>query len=234
MSSEGGDWDFLAARKSEMSQRRESNFPDGAATESAAAPVESAAAPVQVPRERGELRSDMPGVVSLKRRALPMAIALLAVSLAGFLTEMVAASQMLSLAGPSALLVMYPLGGLGLIIGALLMFRFVDAGARLRMLRWVTLGYAVVFAAALGLIAGSIAPVVAIGLVWILADQLNFLIPLLIWALAGDEFNVAEGRKVFGWLVTWIYVGQVAGLAIAAGAPFLLGAISIPDRKSVV
>ena len=228
MSSEGGDWDFLAARKSEMSQRRESDSPESAATDSAAAPVESDAAPVQVPRERGELRSDMPGVISLKRRALPMAIALLAVSLAGFLTEMVAASQMLSLAGPSALLVMYPLGGLGLIIGALLMFRFVDAGARLRMLRWVTLGYAVVFAVALGLIAGSIAPVVAIGLVWILADQLNFLIPLLIWALAGDEFNVAEGRKVFGWLVTWIYVGQVAGLVIAAGAPFLLGAISIP------
>jgi hypothetical protein len=201
MSSEGGDWDFLAARKSE----------------------------VQVPRERGELRGDMPGVVSLKRRALPMAIALLAVSLAGFLTEMVAASQMLSLAGPSALLVMYPLGGLGLMLGALLMFRFVDAGARLRMLRWVTLGYAVVFAAALGLIAGSIAPVVAIGLVWILADQLNFLIPLLIWALAGDEFNVAEGRKVFGWLVTWIYLGQVAGLAIAAGAPFsFLGSCAHP------
>jgi len=108
------------------------------------------------------------------------------------------------------------------------MFRFVDAGARLRMLRIITFGYAAIFAIALLLITGSFAPVIVIGIVWLLADQLNFLVPLLVWSLAGDEFNVAEGRKVFGWLVTWTYLGQVAGLAIAAGAPFLLDAIDIP------
>ncbi len=216
MSSEEGDWDFLTARK------RDANRETPETSDSAAEPKPTA------PRERGELRSDMPAVASLKRRALPMALALTAVSLAGFLTEMVAASQMLARAGPTALLVMYPLGGLGLILGALLMFRFVDAGARLRMLRIITFGYAVIFAVALVLITGSFAPVVAIGIVWLLADQLNFLVPLLVWSLAGDEFNVAEGRKVFGWLVTWTYLGQVAGLAIAAGAPFLLDAIDIP------
>jgi AAA family ATP:ADP antiporter len=216
MSSEEGDWDFLTGRKRDSSKD---------APEAASPTTET---PPTAARERGELRSDMPAVVSLKRRALPMALALTAVSLAGFLTEMVAASQMLALAGPTALLVMYPLGGLGLVLGALLMFRFVDAGARLRMLRIITFGYAAIFAIALLLITGSFAPVIAIGIVWLLADQLNFLVPLLVWSLAGDEFNVAEGRKVFGWLVTWTYLGQVAGLAIAAGAPFLLDAIDIP------
>jgi hypothetical protein len=58
--------------------------------------------------------------------------------------------------------------------------------------------------------------------IWLLADQLNFLLPLMIWSLAGDEFNVAEGRKIFGWIVTWTYLGQVLGLALAAaGAPIL-------------
>jgi hypothetical protein len=218
VSSDGGDWDFLAARKREMAERQASEPPAA----EAAAPQEPPA-----PRARGELRADMP-LVSLKRRAIPMAIALAAVSLAGFLTEMVAASQMLSLAGPTALLVMYPLGGLGLLAAALLQFRFVDAAARLRVLRIITLAYAVVFAVALGLIAGSVVPVIAIGLVWLLADQLNFLVPLLVWSLAGDEFNVAEGRKVFGWLVTWTYVGQVVGLAVAAGSPFALDALGIP------
>jgi hypothetical protein len=217
VSSDGGDWDFLAARKREMAERRDSE----------PAPVSEEAAEAPAARARGELRADMP-LVSLKRRALPMAVALAAVSLAGFLTEMVAASQMLSLAGPTSLLVMYPLGGVGLLLAAVIQFRYVDAGARLRMLRLVTFGYAVVFAIALGLIAGSVVPVIAIGLVWLLADQLNFLVPLLVWSLAGDEFNVAEGRKVFGWLVTWTYLGQVLGLAIAAGSPFALGALDIP------
>ena len=44
-----------------------------------------------------------------------------------------------------------------------------------------------------------VVPIIALliggGLAWLLADQLNFLLPLLIWSLAGDEFNVAEGRK---------------------------------------
>ena len=218
MSSDGGDWDFLAARKREMAERQASEPPAAETSE----PQEPAA-----PRARGVLRADMP-LVSLKRRAIPMAIALAAVSLAGFLTEMVAASQMLSLGGPTALLVMYPLGGLGLLAAAILQFRFVDAAARLRVLRIITLAYAVVFAAALGLLAASFVPVIAIGLVWLLADQLNFLVPLLVWSLAGDEFNVAEGRKVFGWLVTWTYVGQVVGLAVAAGSPFALDALDIP------
>lgn len=218
MSSDGGDWDFLAARKREMAERQESK-PPAVDTPQPPAPA--------TPRARGELRADMP-VVSLKRRALPMALALAAVSLAGFLTEMVAASQMLSLAGPTSLLIMYPLGGIGLLGAALLQFRYVDAASRLRMLRIVTFAYAVVFAAALGLIAGSVVPVIAIGIVWLLADQLNFLVPLLIWSLAGDEFNVAEGRKIFGWLVTWTYLGQVLGLALAAGSPFVLQSWDIP------
>jgi AAA family ATP:ADP antiporter len=218
VSSDGGDWDFLAARKREMAERRDSDPPAAEAPEAQEPPPT---------RARGELRADMPGV-SLKRRAIPMAIALAAVSLAGFLTEMVAASQMLSLAGPTSLLIMYPLGGLGLLVAALLQFRYVDAASRLRMLRIVTFIYALVFAGAFVLITGSFMPVIAIGLVWLLADQLNFLVPLLVWSLAGDEFNVAEGRKVFGWLVTWTYVGQIAGLAIAAGSPFVLQAVDIP------
>jgi hypothetical protein len=61
-----------------------------------------------------------------------------------------------------------------------------------------------------------------------MGDQLNFLVPLLIWSLAGDEFNVAEGRKIFGWIVAWTYGGQLAGLGIATVSPPLLDAVSVP------
>ena len=206
------DWGFLADRAA--AQRGDAEQP--------AQEAEPAA-----PRARGEIREGRTGP-SLRRRALPMAVCLLAISLAGFLTEVVASSQVLSTAGPRALLWIYPLGGLGLVVVALLQFRFVDHRARLPMIRAVAIAYAIAFVLALVLVQTQVAPVPAVSAMWILGDQLNFLMPLLIWSLAGDEFNAAEGKKVFGWIVAWTYGGQVLGLVVATAAPTLLRGVDVP------
>ena len=178
-------------------------------------------------RAHGEFRASMTST-SLKRRAWPMALCLALVSVAGFLTEAVAATQIVARAGAPALFIVYPLGGLGLILLALLQFKYVDRHARLKVLRVATLGYAVAFIVALILLGAGLVPVLAMALIYLMGDQLNFLVPLLIWSLAGDEFNVAEGRKIFGWIVAWTYGGQLAGLAIATVSPPLLDAVSVP------
>lgn len=165
---------------------------------------------------------------SLHRRAWPVALSLALVLFAGFVTEMVGASQMLALAGPQSLLVMYPVGGVGLLLMALVAFRVVDRRARLPMLRGVLAAYGVVIAVMLGLLLSGVVPLLATAVVWALADQLMFLVPGLLWSLAGDEFNAAEGRRVFGWIVSWTYAGQVAGLAVATVSPWALTALSVP------
>jgi hypothetical protein len=157
-----------------------------------------------------------------------MALALALLAFTGYLTEVVASSQMLALAGPRVLLVIFPLGGLGLIALALFQFRYVDHRARLPMIRAVGIGYAVAFAVVVGLLAGDVVPVLAVGLAWLLADQLTFLMPLLVWSLASDEFNVAESRRVYPWIVTWTYAGQILGLGVSAVSPWLLGGLDIP------
>lgn len=199
---EDDPWGFLPARK-----------PAAEETPKVAQPA--------VVRERGEIRAAVEGS-SLKKRAWPMAVALAGIFFAGFVTEVVAASQMISLAGTESLLFIYPLGGLGLLLLGLVQFRLVDGAARLKVLRYATLAYAILFTIALVFIAGGLVPILAVGLIWLLADQLNYLVPLLVWSLAGDEFNVAEGRKIFGWLVTWTYLGQISGLAVALLTPILL------------
>jgi len=211
VSSNDDAWGFLATRKADVAAREDS----GAVPE---ARVEK--------REAGEFRAEMVGA-SLKRRAWPIAAALVVIFFAGFVTEVVAASEMIALAGTGSLLIIYPIGGLGLIVLGLLQFRLVDGSARLRVLRYASLIYAVLFAGALALITGGIIPIVATGLIWVLADQLNYLLPLLIWSLAGDEFNVAEGRKIFGWLVAWTYLGQVAGLLVALLTPALFSRLGV-------
>lgn len=241
----GDAWDFLPKRQS-LSQ--ESSATDSAATTEAKAKSDDDAwgflsarkAQVQarndevgVPeavverRERGEFRAEMGGV-SLKRRAFPMALVLLLVSVAGFLTEAVAATQIISLGGPKALLIVYPIGGIGLLLVALLQFRFVDQAGRLKVLRIAGLVYASAFIIALLMLGASIVPVAAVAIIYLLGDQLNFLVPLLVWSLAGDEFNVAEGRKVFGWIVAWTYAGQVLGLVFASTSPLFLNQLDVP------
>lgn len=235
--SDGGDdpWDFLSAKKREVlgdpgaaaESAPSAAAPDGATGE-APGDVSAVVPEARIERrERGQLRGDMGGP-SLRRRGWPMALALALLALAGYLTEVVASSQMLALAGPMSMVVIFPLGGLGLLALALLQFRVIDHRARLPMIRIVSLGYAAAFAVIVALLSQSLVPVVATGAAWLLADQLNFLMPLLVWSLASDEFNVAESRKIYPWIVTWMFGGQVLGLMIAAVSPSVLAWGDIP------
>lgn len=157
-----------------------------------------------------------------------MALSLALVFFAGFLAEVVAAAQTLANAGPTAMLWVFPLGGVGLIALALLQFRFIDAKARLPVLRGAALGYAAAMVVAIVLLLLGVAPVFASVLSWLMADQMNFLLPLLVWSLAADEFNVAEGRKIFGWIVVWSYLGQVLGLGVSTATAPLFEALGLP------
>ena len=217
-------WGFLDARKKSVQGEQGGQAPSAEDTAEAPAVADPV---IPAKRERGVLRGEMGGP-SLRRRGWPMAAALALLAFAGYLTEVVASSQMLALAGPNALLVIFPLGGIGLIALALFQFRYVDHRARLPMIRAVALGYAVAFAIVVGMLSQSVLPVIAVGVAWLLADQLTFLMPLLVWSLASDEFNVAESRKIYPWIVTWTYGGQVLGLFVSAISPWLLSATSIP------
>ncbi|MDC3376742.1 hypothetical protein OAV85_01890 [Candidatus Nanopelagicales bacterium] len=179
------------------------------------------------PRERGELRATASGP-SLKRRALPTAAALGAMSFTAFLTQITAASQLVTAAGPGWLLGFYALGGVGLLLMGAIQFGFIDQQARLPMIRAVMIGYGLLFGVAVMLSLASPWLLVGVGLLWLLAEQTNYLVPLLVWTLAGDEFNVAEGRKIFPWIATFGYAGQVLGLAVATFSPWLLQGLQAP------
>jgi len=203
-------WSFLAARKAEVASR-DSEVPVAEVGK----------------REAGEFRAEMGGL-SLRRRAWPMAMALAVLALAGYLTEVVASSQVLAMAGPGALVVIFPLGGISLLLLAVFQFRFIDHRARLPMIRVVSLGYAAAYVVVVVLLGFSLIPLIATSAAWLLADQLNFLMPLLIWSLASDEFNVAESRKIFPWVVTCSFGGQVLGLIVSAVSPVVMVRAGVP------
>lgn len=165
---------------------------------------------------------------ALRRRARPLAIAAALVYLIGLMTEVVIASRFVSELGPLALVIIYPLGAIGLISIALVQIKWIDRIPRARAFKIVTLGYAAAFFVGLIFVAIPSTSVWGTGAIWLIADQLNFLLPLIVWALIGDIFNAGEGRKIYPWITTWQYGGQLVGLAIPALIPFIFVPLGVP------
>ena len=184
----------------------------------------------------------MTAMQALHQRARPLAWAVAAVFFFGFVTEVVAASRFVYLLGPKALVIIYLLGGVCLVAVALVQMTWIDRIRRDKAFIRVTVAYAIAFVIALLLIANQAGPqmvdnsgntvsastVWGTGFVWLLADQLNFLLPLIVWAIVGDLFNAGEGRKVYPWVTSWQYGGQLLGLAVPALAPLLFVPLGLP------
>lgn len=172
---------------------------------------------------------------TLTARAFPVALALAASVFSAVVTEIVSSSQVLVLGGPQALLVLFPLSGIGLAIPAILLVPKIDKWARLTMVRTIYLCAAGVFLALLGLMAAAFVwwpttrlPLIATGGLFVLASIQGSLLPMLLWSLSADLFNVEQSRRVNGWIVSWSYGGRVCALTLTVVSPLLLEAVNIP------
>ena len=162
----------------------------------------------------------------LRQRGAPIAVTLALVTFSGILADIVSLSQVLTLSGAKSLLILYPLGGLGVAIPGIALSPVVDRWARLPMLRTVGLGIASAYLVVLLLLPS--APMLAVSLAWIVAVLQNTLFPMLLWSLAADIFNVAESREVNGWIGSWSYVGRLAALGLSTIAPALAYWAQVP------
>ena len=230
---EDDPWAFVTARNPRSSHPSVNPLLDAAVPEL----TEPAAAGSRLADAGDESASQ-----ALRRRARPLAWAVAAAFFFGFITEVVAAARFVYLLGPSALVIIYIFGGLSLVAVALLQMTWIDRLPRNKAFIRVTLAYGITFIVAIALIATTAGPQITAhngetvsaatvwgtGLVWLVADQLNFLLPLIIWAIVGDLFNAGEGRRIFPWVTSWQYGGQLFGLAVPALAPLILVPLGLP------
>lgn len=150
-----------------------------------------------------------------KRWMLGLSVVLVAVAFSGLLTDAVAASQLLSSSGPWSLAVVWPLGGLSLLATAAVQSRFVDRFARVSVLVGLLVSYAAAFGVLLLLVAIGVTTAVPAAMAWLLADQMNFLLPLVVWSLASDVFTAGEALNLYPRMSRWLYAGQFVGLGVA-------------------
>jgi hypothetical protein len=175
----------------------------------------------------GAGRGESPETRALRRsrweRALGLTLA--AVVFCGFLTEVVASSLLVADSGPRALAIVWPVSGLGLLVLARVQARYVDRHARVTVLVTLCGVNAVLFCLALALFAGDVPTLVPAALAALLGDQMNFLLPVIVGALAGDVFTAGQGATVFPRIARWGIAGQVGGLLVGAASPVLLDSL---------
>lgn len=160
---------------------------------------------------------------ALRRRwELGLSITLALVAFSGALADTVAASQLISDGGIGAVGIVWPIAGLLMLAVAYFQSGRVDRFARVKVLVWLCGLYAAGFVVILVLFATSVPTWLPSALAWGLADQMNFLLPLIVWALAGDVFTAGQGVTVFPRMSRWLYGGQGLGLVAAASTPFLI------------
>ena len=139
----------------------------------------------------------------------------------GFLAEVVAASTLVADSGIQTLAIVWPIGGLISLALALIQVRFVDRLARIPVITTITFVLAALLGIALINLGVTGSTFASAALASIVADQLNFLLPLIVWSLAGDIFTAGQTISIFPRLVRWTLWGQIAGLGMATVTPIL-------------
>ena len=153
------------------------------------------------------------------RPIILLSFILFSMALSGILADVIAASQIVADSGPATLGWVWPLGGLVLLISGVCLVAYIDRFDRRRLLITMFLLYATGFGLVLLLsglgIHGPVPPAIS----WALADQINFLLPLVVWAAAGDLFSTGQAVSVFPSLSRWFFIGQTLSLLIATFVP---------------
>ena len=205
--------------------RAERPAPDLPTTEPVIGAVSGDALDALLPRsDKAESTSVEGGRLTIgSRRAWQagLAFTLGMVAFAGVLAAAIDSATLLSKAGPWALAIVWPLGGLGLLGVAYLQSRYIDRFARVPVLAWLLSIYGVAFLLLVVLFAGDMGGSWAPAVCWLLADQMNFLVPLIVWSLASDVFTAGQGVTVFPKMSRAVYIGQICGLTVATVAPLV-------------
>ena len=94
---------------------------------------------------------------------------------------------------------------------------FIDRAPRGRLVTVLVVACAAAYAVLGVLFLLHVAVRAALVLLFILADQQFFLLPVVFWTFANDRYRTGESKRVFPWIQSGATVGQVLGNAVVGG-----------------
>ncbi|KAA3645058.1 MAG: hypothetical protein DWQ07_16840 [Chloroflexi bacterium] len=104
----------------------------------------------------------------------------------------------------------------------------VDRFDRVKLIRWATLAFAVIFLVLRVMFWIGAPDWLNYSLMYLIAEQQYVLYPLIFWVLANDIFKLDQSKRLFPVISSWNFVGKLLGIGIAAISPSIFLALGIP------
>jgi ATP/ADP translocase len=172
-----------------------------------------------------------PGETTL---ALTLGFLLFGNSLALEVSNVVSVSGFLSEVGVNELLIVWIIDMLLVVASTALQSLIVDRFNRVMLLAAMSLIFAVFYVGLRLMFLLDIPGSVNYALLFLLTDQQWLFFPLIFWILANDVFDMAQAKRLFPVIASGGFLGQIAGLGIAAAAPAVLSSLNASTNELLV
>ena len=143
------------------------------------------------------------------------------------LGEVISISNFLEDVGADSMFLVWILDAVILIIATSFQSLLVDRIFRLTLTKLVALAVAILFALCWLLIAVGAPSGLTFTLMFLLAQQQTVFVPVVLWTLANDIFDISLARRLFPRLAAVAFIGSLVGSGIAALMPHLQGWLSV-------
>ena len=107
----------------------------------------------------------------------------------------------------------------------------VDRFNRIKLMAWVSLGFAVVFVVLRLMFAMGSPGWLNYSVMYLIAEQQLVLFPVIFWVLANDIFSFVQAQRVFPLVASWSFIGKLAGIGLAWIAPNLFEWLGIQSEE---
>ncbi|PKN92511.1 MAG: hypothetical protein CVU44_15365 [Chloroflexi bacterium HGW-Chloroflexi-6] len=138
------------------------------------------------------------------------------------LSDVIATGGFVSKVGPDNIVFLWIADMVIAIITAGIYALAVDRMDRVKLLKWLSLGFAVVFLIMRLLFLFNFPEWAAYPLLYILTDQFYAIFPLAFWAMVNDFYTSAEAKRLYPIIIMGSALGSIAGNGLAALAGWIL------------
>ena len=163
-----------------------------------------------------------------------LGLVLLLNSVAVQVSGIVSISNFLSEGGVNYLLIVWIVDDLLILLTAGLQTLVVDRFDRIKLMRWMTLGFAAVFIILRLMFLAGVPGWLNYSLLYLAAEQQELFVPLVFWILANDMLNMAQTKRLFPIIASWGLAGRLLGIGVAAISPGLFARLGLQTEAILI
>jgi ATP:ADP antiporter, AAA family len=106
----------------------------------------------------------------------------------------------------------------------------VDKFDRIKLMSWMSIGFGLVFLFLRLMFFAHTPGWLNYSFMYLIAEQQLIFFPMIFWVLANDVFSIAQSKRLFPLISSFVFVGKLIGIGIAFIAPTVFSVLALnPD-----